>query len=126
MAARKSADRRARKASTASTVLGEVGGSLDIVRIIGHLTMHSSISARCIVLIAIQMAYNYDESMAILTVRLTADEERLLTKRSRGAGMKKATFVRQLIREEPFVTGADVIKDAERRMGDPRLRIARK
>jgi hypothetical protein len=45
--------------------------------------------------------------MAILTVRLTPDEERLLTKRSRGAGMKKATFVRQLIREEPFVTGAE-------------------
>ena len=68
--------------------------------------------------------------MAILTVRLTADEERLLTKRSRGAGMKKATFVRQLIREEPFVTGADVVKDAERRMGatrmgDARLRISR-
>jgi hypothetical protein len=62
--------------------------------------------------------------MAILTVRLTADEERLLTKRSRGAGMKKATFVRHLIREEPFVTGADVVMDAERRMGDARLRIS--
>jgi hypothetical protein len=67
--------------------------------------------------------------MAILTVRLTADEERLLTKRARGAGMKKATFVRQLIREEPFVTGADVVKAAERRMGatrmgDARLRIS--
>jgi hypothetical protein len=67
--------------------------------------------------------------MAILTVRLTADEERLLTKRSRAAGMKKATFVRRLIREEPFVTGADVVKDAERRMGatrmgDARLRIS--
>ena len=47
-----------------------------------------------------------------------------LTKRSRGAGMKKATFVRQLIREEPFVSGADVLKDAERRMGDKRLRIS--
>ena len=63
--------------------------------------------------------------MAILTVRLTADEERLLTKRSRGAGMKKATFVRQLIREEPFVTGADVVKDAERRMGATRMGATR-
>jgi hypothetical protein len=62
--------------------------------------------------------------MAILTVRLTADEERLLTKRSRGAGMKKATFVRLLIREEPFISGADVVSDAERRMGDVRLRIS--
>jgi hypothetical protein len=64
--------------------------------------------------------------MAILTVRLTAEEERLLAKRSRGAGMKKATYVRQLIREEPFGTGADVLADAARRMGDSRLRISRK
>jgi hypothetical protein len=60
--------------------------------------------------------------MAILTVRLTADEERLLAKRSCGAGMKKAAPVRQLIREDPFVTGVDVAKDAERRKGDARLR----
>jgi len=64
--------------------------------------------------------------MAILTVRLTAEEERLLAKRSRGAGMKKATYVRQLIRDEPFVTGADVVADAAQRMGDSRLRIRRK
>jgi hypothetical protein len=64
--------------------------------------------------------------MAILTVRLTAEEERLLAKRSRGAGMKKATYVRQLIREEPYITGADVLSDAARRMGDSRLRISRK
>jgi hypothetical protein len=64
--------------------------------------------------------------MAILTVRLTAEEERLLVKRSRGAGMKKATYVRQLIRDEPFVTGADVVADATRRMGDSRLRVRRK
>jgi hypothetical protein len=64
--------------------------------------------------------------MAILTVRLTAEEERLLVKRSRGAGMKKATYVRQLIRDEPFVTGADVVGDAIRRMGDSRLRVRRK
>jgi predicted DNA-binding protein len=64
--------------------------------------------------------------MAILTVRLTEEEERLLARRSRSAGMKKATYVRQLIREEPFVTGADVLADATRRMGDSRLRVARK
>jgi hypothetical protein len=64
--------------------------------------------------------------MAILTVRLTAEEARLLAKRSKGAGMKKATFVRKLIREEPFLTSADVIYDAANRMGDSRLRISRK
>jgi hypothetical protein len=64
--------------------------------------------------------------MAILTVRLTNEEARLLAKRSRGAGMKKATFVRKLIREEPFITAGDVISDANHRMGDSRLRISRK
>jgi hypothetical protein len=64
--------------------------------------------------------------MPILTVRLTAEEERLLAKRARVAGMKKATYVRQLIREEPFITGADVLADATGRMGDSRLRISRK
>jgi predicted DNA-binding protein len=64
--------------------------------------------------------------MAILTVRLTVDEEKQLVARSRKAGMKKATYVRHLIREEPFVTGADVLADATSRMGDTRLRTARK
>ena len=53
-------------------------------------------------------------------------EERLLERRSQSAGMKKATFVRKLIREEPFVTAADVLADAAQRSGDRRLRIARK
>ena len=50
--------------------------------------------------------------MAILTVRLTEEEERLLARRSRRAGMKKASFVRKLIREQPFETAADVLGDA--------------
>jgi len=61
--------------------------------------------------------------MAILTVRLTEQENRLLLRRSRRAGIKKATFVRQLIREAPFETAADVLADAEKRQGDERLRI---
>jgi hypothetical protein len=64
--------------------------------------------------------------MGILTVRLTEEEERLLARRSRSAGVKKATYVRQLIREQPFVTGADVLSDATKRMGDTRLRVTRK
>ena len=63
--------------------------------------------------------------MAILTVRLSDAEERLLARRSRGAGMKKASFVRQLIREQPFETAADVLSDAAKRMGDKRLRVSR-
>ena len=64
--------------------------------------------------------------MGILTVRLTEEEEVLLERRSRKAGLKKATYVRQLIREEPFVTASDVLVDAAQRMGDSRLRISRK
>jgi hypothetical protein len=59
--------------------------------------------------------------MAILTVRLTSEEERILARRSRLAGMKKAAYVRQLIREEPFITGADVLADAAKRKGTLRL-----
>ena len=40
--------------------------------------------------------------------------------------MKRATYVRMLIREEPFLTGADVLTDAVKRKGDPRLRISRR
>jgi hypothetical protein len=65
-------------------------------------------------------------TMAILTVRLTEEEERLLARRSRSAGMKKASFVRKLIREQPFETASDVLVDARRRMGDVRLRVSRR
>ena len=64
--------------------------------------------------------------MAILTVRLTDEEERLLTRRSRRAGMKRASFVRKLIREQPFESAADVLADAAKHMGDSRLRVARR
>ena len=63
---------------------------------------------------------------AILTVRLTAEEKRILAQRSRRAGVKKATFVRQLIREIPFETASDVLRDLTPHVGDERLRIARR
>jgi hypothetical protein len=62
--------------------------------------------------------------MGILTVRLI--EEQVLTRRSRLARMKRATYVRMLIREEPFLTGADVLADAVKRKGDVRLRVSRR
>ena len=63
---------------------------------------------------------------AILTVRLTAEEKRLLAMRSRRAGLKKATFVRQLIREMPIETASDVLRDLEPHLGDGRLRLTRR
>ncbi len=64
--------------------------------------------------------------MGILTVRLTEEEERALTRRSRAARVKRATYVRMLIREEPLLTASDVLKELTKRMGDSRLRISRK
>ena len=49
----------------------------------------------------------------------------MLNRRSRQARMKRATYVRMLIREEPFVTGADVLADAVKRKGEARLRVAK-
>lgn len=60
---------------------------------------------------------------SILTVRLTREEQAILAKRSKRAGMKKATFVRKLIRDEEIVTGSDALAWADRHMGDERLRI---
>ena len=63
---------------------------------------------------------------SILTVRLTKEEEGILAKKSKQAGMKKATFVRKLIRQEEIVTGADLLAWAERHAGDQRLRITQR
>jgi hypothetical protein len=60
---------------------------------------------------------------AILTVRLTKKEQGILAKRSKRAGMKKATFVRKLICDEEIATGADLLAWAERHAGDERFRI---
>lgn len=60
---------------------------------------------------------------AILTVRLTKEEQGILAQRSKRAGMKKATFVRKLIRDEEIVTGADALVWSERHWGDTSLRI---
>jgi hypothetical protein len=70
-----------------------------------------------------QMTYIRHTMPSILTVRLTKEEEATLAKRSKQAGMKKATFVRSLIREEEIVTGADALAWSERHAGDQRLRI---
>ncbi|HEY4211342.1 MAG TPA: hypothetical protein VGM84_07660 [Steroidobacteraceae bacterium] len=40
--------------------------------------------------------------------------------------MKRATYVRMLIRDEPFATASDVLADAAKRMGDARLRVSRR
>jgi hypothetical protein len=60
---------------------------------------------------------------SILTVRLTKEEQGILAKRSKRAGMKKATFVRKLIRDEEIATGTELAAWADRHAGNERLRI---
>jgi hypothetical protein len=60
------------------------------------------------------------------SLSLTEDEERVLTRRARQARLKRATYVRMLIREEPFAIAADVLADVARRMGRTRLRVSRR
>ncbi len=72
------------------------------------------------------LAYKCNTMSAILTVRLTKEEQSILAKRSKRAGMKKATFVRKLIRDEEIVTGADALAWSERHWGDTSLRIDRR
>lgn len=64
--------------------------------------------------------------MSVLTVRLTDEEERILAERCKSAQMKRATFVRMLIRNKPFETAADVLEDLRQRKGDVRLRVKRR
>ncbi len=63
--------------------------------------------------------------MPMISIRLTEEERRILAQRSRQAGMKKATFVRSLIRDRPIETAADALTDLQQHMGDERLRIRR-
>jgi len=64
--------------------------------------------------------------MGILTIRLSDEEAKILARRSRKAGLKKATFVRQLIRQEPYETAADLLADMEKHWGNQRLRVRRR
>lgn len=60
---------------------------------------------------------------AILIIRLTKEEQDILARRSKRAGMTKGTFVRKLIRDEEIVTSSDLAAWADRHAGDARLRI---
>lgn len=87
------------------------------------IEMVGSVGDRAGLLTSAQMAYKSHTMTAVLTVRLTKEEQSILAKRSKRAGMKKATFVRKLIRDEEIITGADLVSWADRHAGDERLRI---
>jgi hypothetical protein len=61
--------------------------------------------------------------MSILTVRLSEEEKSRLARRAKAAGTTAGGLVRELLREEPFVTSADLLDEMEALMGDQRLRV---
>lgn len=61
--------------------------------------------------------------MSILTVRLSEDEKAQLAKRAKSAGTTAGGLVRELIREKPFVTSADLLAEMETLLGDKRLAV---
>jgi len=60
---------------------------------------------------------------AVLTLRLSQEEQRILARRSKLAGMRRTEFVRKLIRGDEIVVGADLTGWANKRAGDKRLRV---
>jgi hypothetical protein len=64
--------------------------------------------------------------MPVMTIRLSEEEQKILSQRSRKAGLRRSTFVRQLIREQPYETALDVLEGLAPRMGDARLRIGKR
>ncbi len=64
--------------------------------------------------------------MPVLSVRISEKEKSKLIRRAKNDGLKPGEFVRRFINEETFVTGEDLLKEIDRRMGDSRLRIKRR
>jgi hypothetical protein len=61
--------------------------------------------------------------MPVLTVRISEKEKVLLSRRAKASGLTAGALVRQLINEPPITTGAELLAEMEKHMGDPRLRI---
>jgi hypothetical protein len=57
---------------------------------------------------------------------MTAQEKAELDPKAKEAGISTSGYVRQMVCEKPFKTGADLLKLAEQHMGDQRLRIRRR
>jgi hypothetical protein len=65
-------------------------------------------------------------TMTTLTIKLSAEDAKILECRARRAKMTKVRFIRQLIREQSLQTGGDIYEWALAHMGDRRFRVSRK
>lgn len=64
--------------------------------------------------------------MSVLTIRLSEEEKAQLAKRAKKAGLSTGALVRDLIRAEPIMTAADLLREMEPLMGQKNLRIRRR
>jgi len=64
--------------------------------------------------------------MPVLTVRISDKEKKLLARRAGKAGVSSGALVRQMLREAPLVSAAELLDEMNRRLGDAKLRIRRR
>jgi hypothetical protein len=64
--------------------------------------------------------------MPVLTVRISAEEKKLLARRAGKAGLSSGALVRQMLREAPLGSAAELLDEMNRRLGDTKLRIKRR
>jgi hypothetical protein len=61
--------------------------------------------------------------MSVLTVRITEKEKARLARRAKSEGTTTDGLVRRMIREQPFLTAADLVEEMDALLGDKRLAI---
>lgn len=66
---------------------------------------------------------SYKCHMSVLTIRISNEEKVLLAKRAKQAGVSTGALVRDLIKAEPIVTSADLLKEMNSLLGAQNLRI---
>lgn len=64
--------------------------------------------------------------MPVLTVRVSEEEKKLLARRASKAGVSSGALVRQMLREAPLASAAELLDEMNRRLGDAKLRIRRR
>ena len=64
--------------------------------------------------------------MPVLTVRISDKEKKLLASRAGKAGLSSGALVRQMLREAPLDSAAELLDEMNRRLGDTKLRIKRR
>ncbi len=61
--------------------------------------------------------------MSVLTVRISEEEKAALSRRAKAEGTTESALVRQMIREKPFTTAADLLAEIETLMGNKKLAV---